>query len=89
MSMMLPLSIHSLRHRSYEIFLLLHIAGAIGVLVMLFYHVKIWDGDYNPWLWTCVGVWVRLAPLSKSKNARASVLVLVPLPRVPSYADWE
>lgn len=58
MSLLLPLSNHSVRKRSYEVFLLLHIAGATGILIMLFYHLKKQDGDYNAWLWTCVTIWV-------------------------------
>ncbi|ORY28146.1 ferric reductase like transmembrane component-domain-containing protein [Naematelia encephala] len=57
MCLLLPFSILPLRQRWYEIFLLIHIVLGIAVLVLLWYHVKIMDGDYNAWIWACVAIW--------------------------------
>ncbi|TXT08893.1 hypothetical protein VHUM_03021 [Vanrija humicola] len=57
MTILLPLSLKPIREKVYEIFLILHICLAVVVLVMLWYHVKIFDGSYNPWLYACIGLW--------------------------------
>lgn len=59
MCMMLPLAIRPFRERMYETFLMLHIMMALATLILLFYHVKIFDGEYDGWLWACVAIWVR------------------------------
>ncbi|WVR03813.1 hypothetical protein IAU60_000809 [Kwoniella sp. DSM 27419] len=57
MSLMVPLSVRPFRERYYEIFLIIHILFAIGSLVILWYHVFIMDGEYDPWIWATVAVW--------------------------------
>ena len=54
------LSIRPIREKCYEIFLIVHIGFALACIVLLFYHVKIFDGEYDAWLWACVACWVRL-----------------------------
>ena len=44
--------------RYYDIFLILHILLALGVLVTLFYHTKIFEGEFDGFLWPCVAFWV-------------------------------
>ena len=73
MAIMLPLSIRPFRTKLYEIFLLLHIGMAMAVLILCFYHVKIWDGEYDGWLWTCVAVWVRNFSKQQLINTDAQV----------------
>nr|XP_031857867.1 uncharacterized protein CI109_006739 [Kwoniella shandongensis]KAA5524939.1 hypothetical protein CI109_006739 [Kwoniella shandongensis] len=76
MSLLLPLSIRAIRQRFYEFFLISHILLALGSLVGCFYHVKIWDGDYDGWMWACTAIWlfdrflryIRIAILSFRTN---------------------
>ncbi|KAH8085341.1 ferric reductase like transmembrane component-domain-containing protein [Filobasidium floriforme] len=58
MVLLIPLSIRSIRMAAYEVFLVVHIALALVCLVTMFYHVRIFNGSYDPWLWACVGIWV-------------------------------
>jgi len=58
MSIIIVCSFRPIRARFYEVFLLLHILMAVTCLVLLFYHVEIFEGQYDPWMWACVGVWV-------------------------------
>lgn len=46
-----------LRKRSYEIFLVLHIAFAILVIYCLFSHTARFNGYYEPYLWPVVAIW--------------------------------
>ncbi|EXJ84251.1 hypothetical protein A1O3_04918 [Capronia epimyces CBS 606.96] len=50
-------SIYFRRH-SYEIFLLIHIALSVVTIVGLFYHTAIFDGEYDPYLWPLVAIWL-------------------------------
>ncbi|EXJ71662.1 uncharacterized protein A1O5_05470 [Cladophialophora psammophila CBS 110553] len=45
------------RVKSYEVFLLIHIALSVVVIVGLFYHTAIFDGEYNVYLWPLVAIW--------------------------------
>ncbi|KAI0833567.1 putative ferric-chelate reductase [Trametes gibbosa] len=58
MCLLLPLSILPLRKKLYEFFLIVHILLALVTLILLFYHIEIFDGEYEPWLWACVAIWV-------------------------------
>jgi RsiW-degrading membrane proteinase PrsW (M82 family) len=62
MSLIIPFSIRPMREKLYEVFLLLHIALALATLVLLFYHVEIYDGQYDGSLWACVAIWVSNRP---------------------------
>ncbi|KAF2760469.1 hypothetical protein EJ05DRAFT_285911 [Pseudovirgaria hyperparasitica] len=57
MSLVLVFSIMFLRIRWYDFFLVLHIVLSIVTLVNLFYHTKIFNGEYNGFLWPCVAFW--------------------------------
>ena len=57
MTLLIPLSIRPVRVRCYETFLNLHIVLSVGVLVLLYVHVERFG--YLPWVWICVGLWVR------------------------------
>lgn len=50
-------SISWLRARAYEFFLIAHIVLALVALVNLFYHTKIFNGEFNGFLWPCVTFW--------------------------------
>ena len=66
-------------------FLVVHILGAVAVLVALTYHLASGHSGYLPWIWSCVGIWafdrlarfLRLSVLSynafKDTNAEAIV----------------
>ncbi|WWC68648.1 uncharacterized protein I206_102579 [Kwoniella pini CBS 10737] len=57
MSLLIPFSIRPFREKFYEAFLIIHICLALVTLVACWYHVQIWDGQYDPWIWASVGVW--------------------------------
>lgn len=57
MCLLLVVSSMFFRQHTYEVFLLLHIGFSVLTLVGLFYHVAIFDGEYNPYLWTLVAIW--------------------------------
>lgn len=65
----LPFGLSSLfiRRRAYEIFLLLHIALGVLVIVGLFYHTAIFNGEYDGYLWPLVAIWSfdRLARVAR------------------------
>lgn len=58
MSLLLVFSLYPVRHKVYELFLFLHVALAVMVLVGMWYHVQIFDGAYNVFLWPCFIVWI-------------------------------
>ncbi|TYJ53932.1 hypothetical protein B9479_005407 [Cryptococcus floricola] len=57
MSLLLPFSVKPFRERYYEAFLIIHIVLAVATLTLLFYHLTVYDGEYDPFMWACVGVW--------------------------------
>ncbi|KIW85903.1 hypothetical protein Z517_01296 [Fonsecaea pedrosoi CBS 271.37] len=57
MSLLLLFSFMWFRVRSYEIFLLIHIGLSIATIIGLFYHTKIFDGEYDGYLWPLVAIW--------------------------------
>lgn len=75
-----PLSSFPLRTKLYELFLYIHIVLALITLVMLFYHVTIFDHQYDGWLWACVAIWVSRAVTHSAKLTSATAL----RPRSPS-----
>lgn len=58
MSLILGFSVLWLRVRFYDVFVIIHIALALVTLVNLFYHTKIFNGEYDGFLWPCVAFWV-------------------------------
>lgn len=58
MSLICGFSVLPFRRYWYEIFLILHIVFAVLTIVGMWYHVEIFDGEYNPYLWPCIAVWV-------------------------------
>ncbi|WVF72580.1 hypothetical protein IAT40_007397 [Kwoniella sp. CBS 6097] len=57
MSFMIILSVRPLREKSYEVFLIVHIILALASLVLLRFHITHMKGEYEPFVWACVGVW--------------------------------
>ncbi|PYI23140.1 putative plasma membrane ferric-chelate reductase [Aspergillus violaceofuscus CBS 115571] len=58
MVLLLPLAIQWFRHRSYELFLIIHIIFSVGLLVGCFYHTIIFsDHEYWAYLWPAVAIW--------------------------------
>lgn len=58
MSLMLPLSAYYLRQRMYDLFLLGHIVLSIVFFVTLWYHVRIFDGEFNYFIYPCISMWL-------------------------------
>lgn len=58
MSLLLVFSLYPLRSKLYELFLFLHMTLAVAVLVGMWYHVAIFDGAYNIFLWPCLIIWI-------------------------------
>ncbi|KZT69849.1 hypothetical protein DAEQUDRAFT_756755 [Daedalea quercina L-15889] len=58
MSVLIGLSMHPIRRHFYEFFLATHVTFSIAIIVLLFYHTNIFEGEYNGYLWPCVGFWV-------------------------------
>ncbi|PNP51817.1 hypothetical protein THARTR1_07586 [Trichoderma harzianum] len=57
MSLLVFSSFSWFRRRIYDSFLLLHILLSVVLIVTLFYHTDIFDGEYNPYLWPLVAIW--------------------------------
>ncbi|CRG91442.1 hypothetical protein PISL3812_08491 [Talaromyces islandicus] len=57
MSLLCIFSMYPMRRYKYETFLLFHIAVAVLCIGTLWYHVAIFDGKYNMYIWPCVAVW--------------------------------
>ncbi|KAG9231306.1 ferric reductase like transmembrane component [Amylocarpus encephaloides] len=51
-------SVYPLRRGLYETFLQLHIVLSILVIVTMWYHVEIFNGEYNGYLWPCIFIWI-------------------------------
>ncbi|UKZ90577.1 uncharacterized protein TrAFT101_005587 [Trichoderma asperellum] len=57
MSFIVLFSFSWFRRKIYESFLLIHITLSIVVIIALFYHTSIFDGEYDPYLWPLVAIW--------------------------------
>ncbi|PTB72244.1 hypothetical protein M440DRAFT_1472909 [Trichoderma longibrachiatum ATCC 18648] len=57
MSFIVFFSFSWFRRMIYESFLLIHIVLSVVVIVALFYHTSIFDGQYDPYLWPLVAIW--------------------------------
>ncbi|KIX92196.1 uncharacterized protein Z520_12077 [Fonsecaea multimorphosa CBS 102226] len=57
MSLIVLFSFMWFRVKSYEVFLLIHIALSVVTIVGLFYHTAIFNGEYNGYLWPLVAIW--------------------------------
>ncbi|KAH8897703.1 hypothetical protein GQ53DRAFT_712143 [Thozetella sp. PMI_491] len=57
MSLIVFFSFMWFRTKSYEVFLLIHIVLSVAVIVALFYHTSIFEGEYDPYLWPLVAIW--------------------------------
>lgn len=58
MSLMLPLSAYYIRQSMYDLFLAGHIILSIVFFVTLWYHVRIFDGEFNYFLYPCIAIWI-------------------------------
>ncbi|KAM5436009.1 hypothetical protein McanCB21832_002827 [Microsporum canis] len=45
------------RRKTYEVFLLIHIALSVVTIVSMFSHISIFTGEYDPYLWPLVAIW--------------------------------
>ncbi|RMD42198.1 hypothetical protein DV735_g2919, partial [Chaetothyriales sp. CBS 134920] len=57
MCLLCVFSIRPIRKRFYEFFLLFHIAFAVLALIAIYFHVKIFDGEFIGYVWACVAIW--------------------------------
>ncbi|KAL6904502.1 ferric reductase like transmembrane component domain-containing protein [Trichoderma evansii] len=57
MSFIVLFSFSWFRRKIYESFLLIHITLSVVVIVALFHHTSIFDGQYDPYLWPLVAIW--------------------------------
>ncbi|KAH8602445.1 ferric reductase like transmembrane component-domain-containing protein [Bisporella sp. PMI_857] len=51
-------SVYGLRRNFYEIFLILHLVLSGLVIVTMFGHVEIFNGEYDGYMWPCVFIWI-------------------------------
>ncbi|KAF2742778.1 ferric-chelate reductase-like protein [Sporormia fimetaria CBS 119925] len=52
------LSVYGLRRCHYEVFLVAHIVLSAVVLLTTFYHVEIFNGEWNIFIWPCLLIWI-------------------------------
>jgi predicted ferric reductase len=58
MCAILAFSVYGLRRSHYEIFLITHILFSVIVLLTMFYHVEIFNGEWNTFIHPCLAVWL-------------------------------
>jgi NAD(P)H-flavin reductase len=58
MCAILAFSVYGLRRSHYEIFLITHILFSVIVLLTTFYHVEIFNGEWNIFIYPCLAVWL-------------------------------
>jgi hypothetical protein len=96
-ALILPLSFVTIRRRTYEIFLLSHIALSVFLLVGIYYHISdlfntSWAG-YVLYLWFAIAFWIvdrlsRIVRIARNGMARAHITIIdeeyirVDVPRV-------
>ncbi|PIA94397.1 Ferric/cupric reductase transmembrane component 2 [Cercospora beticola] len=73
---MLLASIYYLREKYYDSFLVVHIGLSVLFFVTTWYHVIIFDGEFNYFLYPCIAIWV----LDRILRLKSLVLVSV-MPR--------
>lgn len=57
MCLMLGASAYYFRERCYDFFLVVHIGMSLIFFITLWYHVRIFDGEFNYYLWPCIAIW--------------------------------
>lgn len=55
---MLGLSAYYFREKCYDLFLPVHILMALVVFVTLWYHVRIFNGEFNYYMYPCIAIWL-------------------------------
>ncbi|EME83870.1 uncharacterized protein MYCFIDRAFT_115437, partial [Pseudocercospora fijiensis CIRAD86] len=58
MALMLGASAYCFREHFYDLFLMVHIWMSLIFFVTLWYHVKIFSGEFNYYLYPCIAIWV-------------------------------
>ncbi|KAH7020980.1 ferric reductase like transmembrane component-domain-containing protein [Microdochium trichocladiopsis] len=58
MSLLLGLSLFWFRRNTYELFLIIHIGFSVIILYTMWAHVTIFNGRFDPPIWTCCAIWV-------------------------------
>ncbi|KAF2725974.1 hypothetical protein K431DRAFT_238308 [Polychaeton citri CBS 116435] len=57
MSFLLISSVYIIRKKFYDLFLTLHVIFATTCLVTVYFHVKIFDNEFKPYVWASVAFW--------------------------------
>ena len=58
MCAMLAASAYYFREKCYDLFLPLHTLMALIVFVTLWYHVRIFNGEFNYYMYPCIAIWI-------------------------------
>lgn len=60
-------SVYPMRNYRYELFLFLHISLGLLTLLGMWYHIEIFNGHYNWYLWPCILLWLadRIARIAR------------------------
>jgi NAD(P)H-flavin reductase len=58
MCAILAFSVYGLRRSHYELFLIIYILFSVIVLLTMFYHVEIFNGEWNIFIYPCLAVWL-------------------------------
>ncbi|TVY91322.1 putative ferric reductase transmembrane component [Lachnellula willkommii] len=82
MSLILVFSSSFLRQKSYELFLVIHIVLALVTLIGLFFHTKIFTGEFEPYLYPIVAIWCfdRLLRLLRQLHLNIRISPALPTP---------
>lgn len=81
MTLICCFSLYPMRRYYYELFLVLHIGLGVLTLLGMWYHVEIFDGQYNWCIWPCLIIWLADRVLRSWR--------LITLNRVASFSAVE
>jgi NAD(P)H-flavin reductase len=74
MCLMLGASVFYFRERWYDLFLIVHIVMSVGFFVALWFHVRIFNGEFNYYLYPCIGIWALDRVLRTIRTVVVSVM---------------
>ncbi|ETN36989.1 uncharacterized protein HMPREF1541_07977 [Cyphellophora europaea CBS 101466] len=82
MCLLCALSLYPMRTHHYELFLTLHISLGILTLLGMYYHIEIFHGAYDWYLYPCLAVWLL------DRAARIARLAYLNFPIRHSTISW-
>ncbi|USW52687.1 Putative ferric reductase transmembrane component-like domain-containing protein [Septoria linicola] len=74
MSLMLGASAYYFRAKFYDLFLMVHIAMSFVFLITLWYHVRIFNGEFNYYLYPCIAIWAFDRLLRVTRTVSISIM---------------